>query len=40
MSESDIEYRAPKETGNVTVWAVVHDNRAGAAFFQFPILVK
>ena len=40
VTESDIEYRAPKETGNGTVWAVVHDNRAGAAFVQFPILVK
>jgi hypothetical protein len=40
ISESDVEYRAPYEPADGTLWAVVHDNRAGAAFVVLPIHVK
>ena len=32
VSESDVEFRAPYDASEGTLWAVVHDNRAGAAF--------
>jgi hypothetical protein len=40
VSESDVEFRAPDKPGGGTVWAVVHDNRAGAAFVSFPVRVE
>jgi hypothetical protein len=40
VSESDIEYRAPYNPSEGTIWAVVHDNRAGAAFVVLPLHVK
>ncbi len=40
VSESDVEYRAPYEPSDGTLWAVVHDNRAGAAFVVLPVHVK
>lgn len=40
IGESDVEYRAPYEPGDGTLWAVVHDNRAGAAFVVLPLHVK
>ena len=40
VTESDVEYRAPYEPGDGTIWAVVHDNRAGAAFVVLPLHVK
>ncbi len=40
VSDSDIEFRAPYEPAEGTVWAVVHDNRAGAAFLVLPLHVK
>lgn len=40
VSESDIEFRAPYGPANGTLWAVVHDNRAGAAFIVLPLRVK
>ena len=40
VSESDVEFRAPYDPSEGTLWAVVHDNRAGAAFVVLPIHVK
>jgi hypothetical protein len=40
VSESDVEYRAAQTLGDGTLWAVVHDNRAGAAFVTVPIHVQ
>ncbi len=40
VSESDVELRAPYDPGDGTIWAVVHDNRAGAAFITLPLHVK
>jgi hypothetical protein len=40
VTDSDIEFRAPYEPAEGTVWAVVHDNRAGAAFVVLPLHVK
>lgn len=40
VGESDNEFRAPYEPSEGTVWAVVHDNRAGAAFIVLPLHVK
>lgn len=40
ISESDVELRAPYEPGEGTLWTVVHDNRAGAAFVVLPLHVK
>lgn len=40
VSGSEIEYRAPYDPGEGTVWIVVHDNRAGAAFVVLPLHVK
>lgn len=40
INESEVEYRAPYEPSEGTLWAVVHDNRAGAAFVVLPIRVK
>lgn len=40
ISESDVEFRPPYEPATGTIWAVVHDNRAGAAFLVLPLKVK
>ena len=40
ISESDVEFRPPYEPGEGTLWAVAHDNRAGAAFVVLPLHVK
>jgi hypothetical protein len=40
VTESDVEYRAAQKLGDGTLWAVVHDNRAGAAFVTVPIHVQ
>jgi hypothetical protein len=40
VTESGTEFRAPYEPAEGTLWAVVHDNRAGAAFVVMPIHVK
>ncbi len=40
VSESDVVYRAPYDPAEGTIWAVVHDNRAGAAFVVLPLHVK
>jgi hypothetical protein len=40
VSESAVEYRAPSSPGVGTIWAIVHDNRVGAAFVSFPVLVR
>ena len=40
VSESAVEYRAPYDPGEGTVWIVVHDNRAGATFVVLPLHVK
>jgi hypothetical protein len=40
VSDSDVEYRAPYLPSEGTLWAVVHDSRAGAAFVTLPIHVK
>lgn len=40
VGDSAIEYRAPYEPAEGRLWAVVHDNRAGAAFVVLPIHVK
>jgi hypothetical protein len=40
VSDSDVEFRAPYQPSEGTIWAVVHDNRAGAAFVVLPLHVK
>lgn len=40
VSDSDVKYRAPGAAGDGTLWIVVHDNRAGAAFVVLPFHVK
>jgi hypothetical protein len=40
VNESRVEFRAPKNAANGTVWAVVHDNRAGASFITFPLHIR
>lgn len=40
VDESRVEYRAPRDPGDGTVWMVVHDNRTGAAFITFPLHVR
>jgi hypothetical protein len=40
VTDSDDQYRAPYTPGDGTLWVVVHDNRAGAAFVVLPIHVK
>jgi hypothetical protein len=40
IDKSDVEFRPPYEPGEGTIWAVVHDNRVGAAFVTFPVHVK
>lgn len=40
VSASEVEYRPPYEPSEGTLWAVVHDNRAGAAFVTIPLHVK
>ena len=40
ISESDVEFRPPYDPSEGTLWAVVHDNRAGAAFVVLPLHVK
>lgn len=40
VSASDVKYRAPYAIGEGTVWLVVHDNRAGAAFMAVPLHIK
>ena len=40
VSESDVEFRAPYAATEGTLWTVVHDNRAGAAFVVVPLHVK
>jgi hypothetical protein len=40
VSDSGDNYRAPYNPTDGTLWAVVHDNRAGAAFVMLPIHIK
>ena len=40
VSESGIEFRAPYEPSDGTIWAVVHDNRVGASFVVLPLHVR
>lgn len=40
VSESDVELRAPGQPGDGTLWAVVHDNRVGAAFVVLPVHIR
>jgi hypothetical protein len=40
VDKSEVEFRAPYTAVEGTLWAVVHDNRAGAAFVTLPIHVK
>jgi hypothetical protein len=40
VTESAVVYRAPNEPGEGTIWAVVHDNRGGAAWVTIPLHVQ
>lgn len=40
VTASDVEFRAPYTSAEGTLWTVVHDNRAGAAFVVIPLHVK
>lgn len=40
VSDSGVKYRAPGAPMDGTLWIVVHDNRAGAAFVVMPLHVK
>ena len=40
IDDSAVEFRAPYQPTEGTLWAVVHDNRTGAAFVVLPIHVK
>ncbi len=38
--KQELDFRAPKATGPVAIWAVVHDNRGGAEFVRFTVKVE
>lgn len=40
IEESAVEFRPPYEPSRGTIWAVVHDNRAGAAFLVLPLEIR
>jgi hypothetical protein len=40
VSDSDVTFRAPKTPVDGTIWAVVHDNRGGAAWIVVPLHVR
>jgi hypothetical protein len=40
IEDSDVGYRAPADPTDGTIWAVVHDNRAGSAFVVLPLHVR
>ena len=40
VSESAVVYRAPYDPTSGTLWAVVHDNRGGAAWAVIPVRVR
>ncbi|HSO35371.1 MAG TPA: hypothetical protein VLT33_22735 [Labilithrix sp.] len=40
VSDSDVKFRAPKDVTDGTLWAVVHDNRGGAAWVVVPLHVR
>lgn len=40
ISDSDVTFRAPKVAVDGTLWAVVHDNRGGAAWVVLPLHVR
>jgi len=40
VSESEVVIRAPKQPSSGTLWAVVHDNRGGAAWIVTPLHVR
>jgi hypothetical protein len=40
VSDSDVKFRAPKIVTDGTLWAVVHDNRRGAAWIVVPLHVR
>lgn len=40
ISDSDVTFRAPKQAVDGTLWAVVHDNRGGAAWVVLPLHVR
>ena len=40
VSESEVKFRAPKSVADGTMWAVVHDNRGGAAWYVVPFHVR
>ncbi len=40
VSDSAVTFRAPKDAATGTLWAVVHDNRGGAAWIVVPLHVR
>ena len=40
VSESEVKFRAPRDVADGTLWAVVHDNRGGAAWIVVPLHVR
>jgi hypothetical protein len=40
VGESDVKFRAAKQVVDGTMWAVVHDNRGGAAWIIIPLHVR
>jgi hypothetical protein len=40
VTDTDVKYRAPKDVSDGTLWAVVHDNRGGAAWIVVPLHVR
>ena len=40
ISDSEVKFRAPKDVADGTMWAVVHDNRGGAAWIVVPFHVR
>ena len=40
VSESEVKYQSPFDPGDGVIFAVVHDNRGGAAWAQFPVHVR
>jgi hypothetical protein len=40
VDDSTVKFHAPKTPGEGTIWAVVHDNRGGAAWIVIPLHVK
>jgi hypothetical protein len=40
VAGSEVKYQAPQNTADGKLWAVVHDNRGGAAWAEIDVHVR